>query len=149
MSNGNSNRDTLALRQGASVTLLFAVPPTLIARFLLDDEPASSSWPVLLSLVALFGFVVGAGVAASKQNVGSPYTHGMVASTGTFVVVQAAIVVVKLAIGDDVGWSRVVSSLTLALFASVVGALLGSIVQRNAPHTKNPNTKNPHTKNSL
>jgi len=133
-----SSLDRLALRQGASVTLLFSVPPTLIARFLLDDEPSSSSWPVLLSLIALFGFVVGAGVAASKQNVGRPYTHGMVASTGTFVAVQAVIVLVKLAIGDDVRWSRVVSSLTLALFASVVGGLLGSIVQRNAPHMRNP-----------
>jgi hypothetical protein len=133
-----SNLDRLALRQGASVTLLFSVPPTLVARFLLDDEPASSSWPVLLSLIALFGFIIGAGVAASRQNVGSPYTHGMVASTGTFIAVQAAIVLVKLAVGDDVRWSRVVSSLTLALFASVVGALLGSIVQRNAPHMKNP-----------
>ena len=138
MSHYPSSLDHLALRQGASVTLLFSVPPTLIARFLLDDEPSSSSWPVLLSLIALFGFVVGAGVAASKQNVGRPYTHGMVASTGTFVAVQAVIVLVKLAFGDDVRWSRVVSSLTLALFASVVGGLLGSIVQRNAPHMRNP-----------
>jgi hypothetical protein len=53
------------------------------------------------------------------------------------VVVQAVIVLAKLAIGDDVRWSRVVSSLTLALFASVVGGLLGSIVQRNAPHVRN------------
>jgi hypothetical protein len=133
-----STLDRLALRQGASVTLLFSVPPTLIARFLLDDQSSSSSLPVLLSLIALFGFVVGAGVAASKQNVGRPYTHGMVASTGTFVAVQAVIVLVKLAIGDDVRWSRVVSSLTLALFASVIGGLLGSIVQRNAPHMRNP-----------
>jgi len=132
-----STLDRLALRQGASVTFLFSVPPTLIARFLLDDEPSSSSWPVFLSLIALFGFVVGAGVAASKQSAGRPYTHGMVASTGTFVVVQAVIVLAKLAIGDDVRWSRVVSSLTLALFASVVGGLLGSIVQRNAPHVRN------------
>ncbi len=138
MSEHPSTLDRLALRQGASVTLLFSVPPTLIARFLLDDQSSSSSLPVLLSLIALFGFVVGAGVAASKQNVGRPYTHGMVASTGTFVAVQAVIVLVKLAIGDDVRWSRVVSSLTLALFASVIGGLLGSIVQRNAPHMRNP-----------
>lgn len=138
MSPDASTVDRLALRQGASVTLMFSVPPTLIARFVLDDESTSNSWPVLLSLVALFGFVVGAGVAASRQNVGRPYTHAMFASTGTFVLVQAVIVMAKITLGDDVRWSRVVSSLTLALFASVIGGLLGSIVQRNAPHMRNP-----------
>ena len=138
MSAQTATFDRLALRQGASVTLLFSVPPTIIARFVLDAQSSTSSWPALLSLIAIFGFVVGAGVAASKQNVGRPYTHGTVASTGTFVAVQAVIVLAKLAIGDDVRWSRVVSSLTLALFASVVGGLLGSIVQRNAPHMRDP-----------
>lgn len=128
-----SRWDTAALRAGASVMLMFSLPATLIARFVLDTRESSSSWTPLLSLVAVLGFVLGAGVAAWQQQKNTPFSHGVVASTGTHVAVQTIIVVTKLIIGSDVRFSRVLTSVSFALVAGVVGSLLGAFVANNAP----------------
>lgn len=125
--------DVDALRAGASVMLMFALPSTLVARFVLDTRDTTSSWTPLLSLVAVLGFVLGAGVAAWQQQRNTPLSHGVVASTGTHLVVQSLIVIVKLVIGSDVRFSRVLTSVSFALVAGVLGSLLGAFVARNTP----------------
>lgn len=132
-----SRWDIDALKAGASVMLMFALPATLIARFILDTRDSSSSWTPLLSLIAILGFILGAGVAAWQQRRNTPLAHGVVASTGTHFVVQMAIVLVKLVAGSEVRFSRVLTSISFALVAGVVGSLLGAFVARNSPPRRN------------
>jgi NADH:ubiquinone oxidoreductase subunit 2 (subunit N) len=123
--------DREALRAGASVTLVFAVPPTLVARFVLDNNDDTSGWAPLLSLIAVLGFVLGSGVAAWRQQARRPMAHAVVAGAGVFVAAQAAFLVVRIATGGDVRVMRILTSVSLALVASVIGGLLGNFLQKN------------------
>lgn len=123
--------DREALRAGAGVTLVFAVPPTLVARFVLDNNDGASGWAPLLSLIAMLGFVLGSGVAAWRQQSRRPMAHAVVAGAGVFVAAQAAFLVVRIATGGDVRVMRILTSFSLALVASVIGGLLGNFLQKN------------------
>lgn len=123
--------DKQALREGASVTLLFAVPPTLVARFILDNGSGTSGWAPLMSIIAVFGFILGSGVAAWRETVRRPMTHAVLAGAGVFVLAQAAFLVIRIASGGEVRVMRILTSFSLALVASVVGGLLGNFLQKN------------------
>jgi hypothetical protein len=123
--------DREALRAGASVTLLFAVPPTLVARFVLDNNDDTSGWAPLLSLIAVLGFVLGSGVAAWRQQSQRPMTHAVMAGAGVFVAAQAVFLAVRIATGGDVRVMRILTSFSLSLVASVIGGLLGNFLQKN------------------
>lgn len=123
--------DRQALREGASVTLLFAVPPTLVARFVLDNDSATSGWAPLLSLIAVGGFILGAGVAAWREQVRKPMTHAVLAGAGVFVVAQAIFLLVRIATNGEVRVMRILTSFSLSLVASVIGGLLGNFLQKN------------------
>jgi hypothetical protein len=128
--------DTLALQKGASVTALFAVPPTLVARFVIDNSDNPSGWAPLLSLLAILGFVVGSGVAAWHQKLGRPFMHALVAGAGVFVVVQGFFLLVCVATGGEIRASRIITAFSLSLVASVVGGLLGSFMQSSGVRPK-------------
>ena len=128
--------DTLALQKGASVTALFAVPPTLIARFVIDNSDNPSGWAPMLSLLAILGFVIGSGVAAWHQQFGRPFMHALVAGTGVFVAVQGFFLLVRVATGGEVRVSRIITAFSLSLVASVVGGLLGSFMQNSGVRPK-------------
>jgi len=123
--------DREALRAGASVTLLFAVPPTLVARFVLDNNDDTSGWAPLLSLIAVLGFVLGSGVAAWRQQAQRPMAHAVLAGAGVFVAAQAVFLAVRIATSGDVRVMRIFTSFSLALVASVIGGLLGNFLQKN------------------
>jgi hypothetical protein len=123
--------DREALRAGASVTLLFAVPPTLVARFVLDNNDDTSGWAPLLSLIAVLGFVLGSGVAAWRQQAQRPMAHAVLAGAGVFVAAQAVFLAVRIATSGDVRVMRILTSFSLALVASVIGGLLGNFLQKN------------------
>ena len=131
MSTASLPFDREALRAGAGVTLVFAVPPTLVARFVLDNNDGASGWAPLLSLIAMLGFVLGSGVAAWRQQSRRPMAHAVVAGAGVFVAAQAAFLVVRIATGGDVRVMRILTSFSLALVASVIGGLLGNFLQKN------------------
>ena len=128
--------DTLALQKGASVTALFAVPPTLVARFVIDNSDNPSGWAPLLSLLAILGFVVGSGVAAWHQKLGRPFMHALVAGAGVFVAVQGFFLLVRIATGGEIRASRIITAFSLSLVASVVGGLLGSFMQSSGVRPK-------------
>ena len=128
--------DHQALKAGASVTLMFSIPPTLIARFVLDTQKNSSAWTPLLTLMAVAGFIIGAGVAAQQQNRRTPLLHGVIASTGSFLVVQAVLVFVKILLRSDIRIGRILTSLSVSLVASIVGSLLGIFVARQSPKSQ-------------
>lgn len=123
--------DRQALREGASVTLLFAVPPTLVARFVLDNDSGTSGWAPLLSLIAVGGFILGAGVAAWREQVHKPMTHAVLAGAGVFVVAQAIFLLLRIATNGEIRVMRILTSFSLSLVASVIGGLLGNFLQKN------------------
>lgn len=124
-----SSLDRAALRQGASVALVFAVPFSIGARIVADGTE-DNPWALLLSLLALAGFTLGAGVAAWVQNRRLPLLHGMLCAGGTYLAAQAVFVAVKLARGGDVNWLGVFFTFTAVLFAGLVGGGLGSVMRK-------------------
>lgn len=120
--------DRVALRQGGSVALVFALPFSIGSRLLADHSPGSP-WTALLWLLALGGFALGAGIAAWTQRTGMPLLHGMVCAGGTYAVAQAFFVVARLLRGGEPRWLGILFTFTAVLFAGVVGGGLGSLLQ--------------------
>lgn len=130
--------DRAALRRGASVTLVFAVPFSIGSRLVADRSP-DSPWTSVLWLLALAGFTLGAGVAAWTQTRALPFLHGMACAGATYLAVQAVFVVVKLARGSEVRWLAVFFTFSAVLVAGVVGGALGSVLRRRGllpPHER-------------
>ena len=118
-----SRWDAAALRAGASVSLVFAVPAAVIARLVADS--AGPGIIPLLYLVFIGGFIVGGGCAAWVQRVGMPLMHGLVAAGATYAAAQAVLIVVELLTGDSVDWFNVIFQLTVVLGAGLIGGFLG------------------------
>ena len=121
--------DGQAIREGASVAVLFAVPFTIIARLAFDDDD-KSGWASVLALASFLGFVLGAGVAAWRQRRGAPLSHGVVTAVGVFVVVQVLFAAIRVAGGNSLNVGKIIVSLSLAALAGLLGGLLGSFLQR-------------------
>lgn len=121
--------DRIAVRQGGAVSLMFAVPCALLSRWFADSGD-SSGVAALLWLLALGGFVVGAGVASWLQRAGLPLVHGMVAAGGAYLAAQVLFIVIKLARGGDVNWLSALFTFTFVLVAGLIGGALGSMLQR-------------------
>ena len=119
-----SRWDVDALKAGASVALVFAVPFSIAARWAADSRD-DSSLALWLSVGALIGFVLGAGCAAWVQRVDLPLSHALVTAIGTYVAAQAVFIVVKLVRGGDVNWFASLFTLSAVTGAGLVGGLLG------------------------
>ena len=116
--------DRDAIRAGALVALVFAIPFSLAGRVIADRD-GDSTLLVWLNLGAVLGFVLGAGCAAWVQRVDAPLSHGLVTAIGTYVAAQAVFVAVRLVIGAEVRWFSVLFNLTVTLGAGLIGGLLG------------------------
>lgn len=124
-----SRWDRPAIRAGALVSLVFAVPFSVAARLVAGDDGASggrATVATLLALGAAVGFLLGAGVAAWHQERRTPLSHGILTAGVAYAIPQAILVVVKLTRGGDVRWSGVIFNLTVALAMGVFGGFLGS-----------------------
>ncbi|MDP9463722.1 MAG: hypothetical protein M3P52_03790, partial [Actinomycetota bacterium] len=121
--------DWNALRAGGSVALVFAIPFSVAARIAADNDN-SSGLASLLSLAALIGFVLGAGVAAWAQQLRLPLKHGIICAVGTYVAAQAAFIIVRSIRGNDVRWLAALFNLTAVAVAGLIGGGLGSALQR-------------------
>jgi uncharacterized membrane protein YfcA len=126
----NGTIDWMAVRSGALVCLVFAIPFSLAARWAADSRD-DSGLAILLTLGAIAGFVVGAGVAAWVQRTGFPLVHGVVTASATYIGAQAVFIVIRLATGRDVRWYAALFNLTPVLFAGVIGGMLGMLLQRH------------------
>jgi uncharacterized membrane protein YfcA len=124
--NGRWDRD--AIRAGAGVALVFAVPFSIAARWAADsrDDPGLAVW---LSLGAVLGFVLGAGCAAWVQRTDTPLSHGLVTALGTYLAAQAVFAVVRVLRGQDVRWFAIMFNLAVVLGAGLVGGLLGQVLR--------------------
>ena len=124
-----NNLDWNALRAGGSVALVFAIPFSITARIVADGDgsPGAAS---LLSLAALIGFVLGAGVAAWAQQLRLPLKHGIICAVGTYVAAQTVFIIVRAIRGNDVWWLAALFNLTAVAVAGLIGGALGSALQR-------------------
>ena len=123
--------DVDALKSGALTSLMFAAPFVVIAALIRDKHDKNGSgWGTLLFFAALTGFFLGAGVAAWRQTVRAPLSHALVASTGTFVVVQGIFAIIRLVRGEDVRWFSIVFTLTLVSGVGLIGGLMGMNLQK-------------------
>lgn len=116
--------DADALKAGASVALVFAVPFSIGARWAAEsrDDSTLALW---LSIGAVVGFVLGAGCAAWVQRVDLPLTHALVTAIGTYAVAQAVFILVRLLRGSDVNWFAALFNLSVVAGAGLVGGSLG------------------------
>jgi hypothetical protein len=124
-----SKLDWYALRAGSSVSLVFAIPFSIAAR-VVADRGNSSGAASLLSLAALVGFVLGAGVAAWAQRLQLPLKHGLLCAIGTYVVAQAVFIMIRAIRGNDIRWLAAIFNLTAVAVAGLVGGALGSMMHR-------------------
>lgn len=124
-----SKLDWNALRAGASVALVFAVPFSVAARIVADgdDHPGIAA---LLSLAALVGFILGAGVAAWVQQLQLPLKHGIICAVGTYVAAQAVFIIVRAIRGNEIRWLAALFNLTAVAVAGLIGGGMGSALQR-------------------
>ena len=121
--------DLQALRAGAGVCLVFAVPFAVAARWAAEsrDDPELAT---LLSLAALVGFVLGSGVAAWFQQRDYPLAHGLVTALGTYVATQVVLIAVKGLRGGEIHWFAAVFNVAPVLGAGLIGGFLGMRLQR-------------------
>ena len=108
--------DARALYEGGLIAAVIAVPAG-VDRTGTRRPARPARLAVGLVVIVLAGLVLGAGVAAWRQERGLPLVHGVVTAVGVFVVVQTVGVLIRLARGDSVTWSRIASSLLLSLMA--------------------------------
>ena len=122
----SSRWDVAAIRAGASVALVFAVPFSIAARTFSDSGLA-----VILSLCAAIGFLLGAAVAAWHQQRRTPLSHAIVTAALSYIIPQTVFIIIKLARGGEVRWLGVFFNLTVTLTVGVIGGFLGSTMQKN------------------
>ena len=120
-----SRWDTQAIKSGATVALVFAVPFSITARIFSDSGIA-----VILSLCAAIGFLLGAAVAAWHQQRRTPLTHAIVTAALSYIIPQTVFIIVKLARGGEVRWLGVFFNLTVTLTVGVIGGFIGSTMQK-------------------
>lgn len=114
--------DVDALRSGALICLVLAVPFTLLGL-------VADGFRVISFFGAVLGFVVGSGGAAWAQRTGTPLSHALVTAIGTYVAAQTVFVIVRLVTSRDVNWFGVFFTLSLVSFAGLMGGFLGSRLQ--------------------
>ncbi|WP_116998361.1 hypothetical protein [Desertimonas flava] len=119
--------DWAAIRAGAGVCLVFAVPFSIAARIVADND--NSNGAVILTLGAIAGFVLGAGCAAWVQRAGTPLSHGIVTASLTYVAAQAVFIAIRLIRSDEVRWFAVFFNLSIVVGAGLLGGWIGQRLQ--------------------
>ncbi len=121
--------DWNALRAGGSVALVFAIPFSIAARIVAEGD-GSEGIASLLSLAALVGFVLGAGVAAWAQQLQLPLKHGIICALGTYVAAQTVFIIIRALRGNEIRWLAALFNLTAVAVAGLLGGALGGALQR-------------------
>ncbi len=121
--------DCNALRAGGSVALVFAIPFSIAARIVAEGD-GSEGIASLLSLAALVGFVLGAGVAAWAQQLQLPLKHGIICALGTYVAAQTVFIIIRALRDNEVRWLAALFNLTAVAVAGLLGGALGGALQR-------------------
>ncbi len=124
-----SNLDWNALRAGGSVSLVFAIPFSIAARIVAEGD-SSSGTAAFLSLAAVLGFVLGAGVAAWTQQLQLPLKHGIICALGTYIIAQSVFIIIRAIRGNEIRWLAAIFNLTAVAVAVLIGGALGGLMHR-------------------
>ncbi len=119
----SSRWDTEALRSGALVSLVFAVPFSIGASW--AGAKGNDQLAILLVLGAVAGFTVGSGCAAWVQRCELPLSHALVTAIGTYVAAQAIFIIIRLIGGGDVNWFGALFNLSVIAGAGLLGGMIG------------------------
>ena len=124
-----SRFDLQALRAGAGVCLVFAVPFAVAARWAAESRD-DAGLATLFSLGALLGFILGSGVAAWFQQRDYPLAHGLVTAVATYLATQAVLIAIKAVRGSEIHWYAALFNVAPVLGAGLIGGFLGMHLQR-------------------
>jgi len=119
--------DADALRSGAGVAVVFAVPFAVLGRIALSED-WSDTIVIVCNLAMIGGLFLGAGVTAWRQRVGTPLSHGIVVALLAYLLIQVVLVVVRLVRGADVDLVAVAFNTAFALGAGLLGGLVGQLL---------------------
>jgi hypothetical protein len=122
--------DFQALRAGAGVCLVFAVPIAVAARWAAESRD-DAGLATVFSLAALLGFILGSGVAAWFQQRDYPLAHGLVTALVTYVATQLVLITIKGIRGGEIHWFAAIFNVAPVLGAGLIGGFLGMRLQRN------------------
>ncbi|HUF96796.1 MAG TPA: hypothetical protein VMM60_01630 [Ilumatobacter sp.] len=116
--------DYQALKAGAMVSLVFAVPLSIGATWAAGSGD-NSTLAVWLAVGAVCGFVLGGGCAAFAQRLDLPLSHGLATAIVSYTVAQAIFISLRLLRGADVNWFAALFNLSVVAGAGLVGGVLG------------------------
>jgi putative membrane protein (TIGR04086 family) len=112
-----------SIATGALLTIVLAVPPTVVAVLASDDDSvAGSSWVPLLFAWIVVAFFVG-GFLAARAQPHAPLAHGALAALLAYVLVQGVGVVRHLIAGEDVAWLSIPFNALLASSTGMIGGI--------------------------
>lgn len=120
---GRWDRD--AIRAGASVCLVMAIPFRVLAAVVGDSGAANA----IFFLLFLAFFVIGAGCAAWIQRSGTPMSHALVTAIGTYVVAELVFVIVRLIRGTEIPWGAILVAFSMVSICGIIGGFLGNRLQ--------------------
>lgn len=120
--------DIDALRAGASVCLVMAVPFRVLAAVVGSD---SGGLNALFFVLFVTFFLIGAGSAAWVQRNGTPLSHAMVVAVGTYAASEVVFIAIRLVRGTSVPWFTLFFTLSVVSIAGLIGGYVGSGLQRN------------------
>jgi len=124
-----NNLDWDALRAGGSVALVFAVPFSVAARIVAEGK-GHEGVASLLSIAAVVGFILGAGIAAWVQRLGLPLKHGIICAVVSYVGAQAVFIIIRSIRGNEIHWLAALFNLTVVAVAGLIGGAMGGGLQR-------------------
>lgn len=111
---------------GALLTIVLAVPPTVVAVLATDDDTlAGSSWVPALFLWIVVAFFAG-GLLAARAQPHAPLAHGALAALLAYVLVQGVGVVRHLLTGDEIAWLAIPFNALLASSTGMVGGIVAN-----------------------
>ena len=121
--------DREAITAGVSVAAMIAIPAAIVGRWGADRD-WDTAGILVINLISLGGLFLGAGVAAWRQRVGTPLSHGLVVALGSYAAIQLVFIVIRSARGAEVRWGSIVANVFLALGAGMLGGLAGQVMLR-------------------
>lgn len=120
-----SSLDRDALRQGFAIAGGIAVPLAIVAGLVAGSDDQRSGLRSLFSLIVLVALFAGAFIAARRQQMGTPLTHGMIVAVAVAVTVSIIRTLRRALDGNGPG-AGIITNVLFGLLCGLFGGLAGS-----------------------